>query len=46
MERFYKELATGRPEAEALALAQRATARDAETAHPFYWAGFTLVRGR
>jgi CHAT domain-containing protein len=45
MERFYKELATGRPEAEALALAQRATARDAETAHAFYWAGFTLVRG-
>ncbi|PYP39878.1 MAG: hypothetical protein DMD48_05120 [Gemmatimonadetes bacterium] len=46
MERFYKELAAGRSEAEALALAQRATARDAGTAHPFYWAGFTLVRGR
>jgi len=46
MERFYKELAAGRPEAEALALAQRAAVRDAGTAHPFYWAGFTLVRGR
>ena len=46
MERFYKELAAGRPEGEALALAQRAAARDAGTAHPFYWAGFTLVRGR
>ncbi len=46
MERFYKELAAGRPEAEALALAQRAAARDAGTAHPFYWGGFTLVRGR
>jgi len=46
MERFYKELAAGRPEAEALALAQRAAAREAGTAHPFHWAGFTLVRGR
>jgi CHAT domain-containing protein/Tfp pilus assembly protein PilF len=46
MERFYGELAAGRPEAEALALAQRAAAHDAGTAHPFYWAGFTLVRGR
>jgi CHAT domain-containing protein len=46
MDRFYKELAAGRPETEALALAQRAAARDAGTAHPFYWAGFTLVRGR
>jgi len=45
MERFYKELTAGRPEAEALALAQRAALREARTAHPFYWAGFTLVRG-
>src|SRR5436309_5151835 len=46
MERFYGELATGRSEAEALALAQRAAARDPGTAHPFFWAGFALVRGR
>jgi CHAT domain-containing protein len=25
-----------------MAAAQRATLRDAETADPFYWAGFTL----
>ncbi|MEX2157054.1 MAG: CHAT domain-containing tetratricopeptide repeat protein [Gemmatimonadales bacterium] len=46
MERFYTELAAGRPEAEALAQAQRAAARDPRTAHPFFWAGFTLVSGR
>jgi CHAT domain-containing protein len=46
MERFYKDVAAGRPEAEALALAQRAAARDRGTAHPFYWAGFTMVAGR
>ena len=46
MERFYGKLAAGQPEAEALALSQRAAARDPRTAHPFYWAGFTLVRGR
>ena len=46
MERFYSELAAGRPEAEALALAQRAAARGPGTAHPFFWAGFALVRGR
>lgn len=46
MERFYRELAAGRPEVEALAVAQRAAAGNAQTAHPFYWAGFTLVRGR
>jgi CHAT domain-containing protein/Tfp pilus assembly protein PilF len=46
MERFYRELFTGRSEAEALALAQRAAVRDPKLAHPFYWAGFTLVRGR
>jgi CHAT domain-containing protein len=46
MERFYGELAGGRSEAEALALAQRTAARDPGTAHPFFWAGFTLVRGR
>ena len=46
MERFNKELAAGRPEAEALALAQRAALRDAGTAHPFFWSAFTLVWGR
>ena len=46
MERFYGELAAGRSEAVALATAQRAAARNPQTAHPFYWAGFTLVRGR
>jgi len=45
MERFYAELAAGRPEAEALAEAQRVAARDPVTAHPFYWAGFVLAGG-
>ena len=46
MERFYQELAAGRPEAEALAVAQRAAAGESRTAHPFFWAGFALVAGR
>jgi len=46
MERFYRELAAGRPEAEALAEVQRAAARNPATAHPFFWAGFALVTGR
>ena len=46
MDRFYTELAAGRSEAEALSLAQRAAAHNPATAHPFFWAGFTLVRGR
>ena len=46
MERFYTELAAGRPEAEALALAQRQALRNPATADPFYWAGFTLSGGR
>jgi len=46
MDRFYKELAAGRTEAEALAVAQRAAVRNPGTAHPFFWAGFTLARGR
>jgi CHAT domain-containing protein/Tfp pilus assembly protein PilF len=45
MERFYQELAAGRSESEALAQAQRAALRDGGTAHPFFWAGFALVRG-
>jgi len=46
MERFYRELASGRSETEALALTQRAALRNSDTTHPFYWAGFTMVRGR
>ena len=46
MTRFYTALAAGRPESEALADAQRATLRNAATAHPFFWAGFTLSGGR
>jgi len=46
MERFYQELAAGQPDAEALAEAQRAALRVRGTAHPFFWAGFALVRGR
>ena len=46
MERFYRELAAGRPEAEALAATQRAALRNSATADPFYWAGFTLSGGR
>jgi CHAT domain-containing protein/tetratricopeptide (TPR) repeat protein len=46
MERFYHELARGRSEAEALAVAQRAAAGEPGTAHPFFWAGFAMVTGR
>ena len=46
MSRFYSGLASGQPEAETLAEAQRATLRNPATAHPFYWAGFTLSGGR
>ena len=42
MERFYTELAAGRSESEALAAAQRWSLSNPATAHPFYWAGFTL----
>ena len=45
MERFYRELAAGRTDAEALAQAQRAAVRDQRSGHPFFWAGFNLVRG-
>jgi CHAT domain-containing protein len=46
MTRFYTTLAAGQPEAEALAEAQRAVLRNPATAHPFYWAEFTLSGGR
>ena len=42
MERFYTALASGRSEAEALAVTQRAMLRNSATANPFYWAGFSL----
>jgi CHAT domain-containing protein len=44
--RFYTALRAGRPEAEALAEAQRGMLRNPRTAHPFYWAGFTLSGGQ
>ena len=43
MERFYGALDAGRSEAAALAEAQRAMARDPDTAHPFYWAAFIVT---
>ena len=43
MERFYRQLESGRGLGEALALAKRASLRDPRTRHPFYWAGFALV---
>jgi CHAT domain-containing protein/Tfp pilus assembly protein PilF len=46
MTRFYTALRAGRPEAEALAEAQRGMLRNPRTAHPFYWAGFTLSGGQ
>ena len=46
MTRFYTALAAGQPEAEALAEAQRATLRNPATAHPFFWAGFTMSGGQ
>jgi CHAT domain-containing protein/Tfp pilus assembly protein PilF len=46
MEQFYGHLSGGRSPAESLVEAQRRAARQARTAHPFYWAGFALVSGR
>jgi CHAT domain-containing protein len=45
MASFYGALRAGRSEVEALAEAQRATLRKNATAHPSYWAGFTLSGG-
>jgi CHAT domain-containing protein/tetratricopeptide (TPR) repeat protein len=42
MERFYTALAAGQSEADALAAAQQASLSNPRTAHPFYWAGFTM----
>lgn len=46
MERFYALLKTGRSEGEALAEAQRSILSETPTAHPFYWAGFSIVARR
>lgn len=43
MRPFYRELARGRPVADALRRAQAMLRNDRETAHPFYWAGFVVV---
>ena len=43
MSRFYDRLAAGDPVATALRVAQLSIRSDARTAHPFYWAGFTVV---
>jgi CHAT domain-containing protein len=43
MSRFYDRLAAGDPVATALRVAQLSIRNDARTAHPFYWAGFTVV---
>ena len=46
MERFYVALKSGRSEPEALAEAQRSALRDGTSAHPFYWAGFSIATRR
>ena len=43
---FYRRLASGVPEAQALAETQRRVLRGNRTSHPFYWAGFLLSEGR
>ncbi|GAC1314461.1 MAG: CHAT domain-containing protein [Chloroflexota bacterium] len=43
MTRFYRELQSGRGRAASLRTAQIACLTDNATAHPFYWAPFTLV---
>jgi CHAT domain-containing protein/tetratricopeptide (TPR) repeat protein len=43
MRLFYENLATGKPVATALRLAQLEVSRSADYTHPFYWAGFAVV---
>jgi len=43
MRSFYRHLAAAEPVATALRRAQLEASRSAEYAHPFYWAGFTVV---
>jgi len=43
MQRFYRHVVAGEPLASSLAEAQRELIGNPDTAHPSYWAGFTLV---
>lgn len=43
---FYRNLAAGHSTSSALREAKLALRADPATAHPFFWAGFVLVRGR
>jgi len=43
MRRFHRDLADGRPTADALRAAALAVKADPLYAHPFYWAGFVVV---
>jgi CHAT domain-containing protein len=43
MRRFHRDLADGRPTADALRTAALAVKADPRYAHPFYWAGFVVV---
>ena len=43
MERFYEGVETGASLPGALAASQRTLIHDQDTAHPYYWAGFSLV---
>ncbi len=43
MDRFYAGLSSGRDAADALRAAQQELRANAESSHPFYWAGFVLV---
>jgi CHAT domain-containing protein len=45
MERFYERFNAGADATASMAHAQRTLLRAAATAHPFYWAGFVVVRG-
>ncbi|GMU57797.1 MAG: hypothetical protein AMXMBFR33_69430 [Candidatus Xenobia bacterium] len=40
---FYRQLAAGKPRAEALRLAELALLGQPETTHPYHWAGFELL---
>jgi CHAT domain-containing protein len=42
---FHRRFAETNEPGETLVETQRAVARNPRTAHPFYWAGFVLVRG-
>ena len=42
---FYRRLGKGEDLADALRNAQLELRRNPQTAHPFHWAGFVLIRG-